>query len=137
MASKLKVGKAATGCRDGTGERPADRASEISSAGGSGPVPFGTDPKRFPRIPPQTLHACFKAISRHGLIAGVHNKNDEMVRAAIQAVETSGIRDYRAHAMSRPPATETLAMAEVYELAADAGCRASGNRLRRRGERSR
>lgn len=83
---------------------------------------FCTDPKRFPRIPPQTLHACFKAIAAHGLAAGVHNENDEMVRAAIADVEASGIRDYRAHGLSRPPATETLAMAEVYELAADAGC---------------
>jgi allantoinase len=83
---------------------------------------FCTDPKRFPRIPPQTLHACFKTIAAHGLAAGVHNENDEMVRAAMQAVEASGVRDYRAHGLSRPPATETLAMAEVYELAADAGC---------------
>jgi allantoinase len=83
---------------------------------------FNTDPKRFPRIPPQTLYACFKEIGAHGLMAGVHNENDEMVRAAIKAVEASGIRDYRAHAMSRPPVSETLAMAEVYEIGAQAGC---------------
>jgi allantoinase len=83
---------------------------------------FGTDPKRFPRIPPQTLHACFSKIAPHGLIAGVHNENDEMVRAAMRDVEAAGIRDYRAHALSRPVAVETLAMAEVYELAADVGC---------------
>ncbi|MBN9084452.1 MAG: allantoinase [Rhizobiales bacterium 62-17] len=105
-------------------EEGAKRIDEMVAAGAASFKfsTFGTDPKRFPRIPPQTLHACFKAISRHGLIAGVHNENDEMVRAAIGAVEASGIRDYRAHALSRPPATETLAMAEVYELAADAGC---------------
>jgi allantoinase len=85
---------------------------------------FGTHPERFPRIPPQTLHACFAAIAEHGLIAGVHNENDEMVRAAIKRVEASNIRDYRAHGLSRPPATETLAMAEIYELAADTGCSA-------------
>ena len=83
---------------------------------------FCTDPKRFPRIPPQTLHSCFAAIAAHGLAAGVHNENDEMVRAAMKAVEASGIRDYRAHGLSRSPAAETLAMAEVYELAADTGC---------------
>ena len=83
---------------------------------------FNTDSKRFPRIPPQTLHACFTEIGKHGLIAGVHNENDEMVRAAMAEVEASGIRDYRAHAMSRPPVTETLAMAEVYEIGAQAGC---------------
>jgi allantoinase len=83
---------------------------------------FCTDPKRFPRIAPQTLHACFTEIGKHGLAAGVHNENDEMVRAAIKAVEDSGIRDYRAHGLSRPPVTETLAMAEVYEIGAQAGC---------------
>ena len=83
---------------------------------------FNTDPKRFPRILPQTLYACFKEIGAHGLMAGVHNEDDEMVRAAIKAVEDSGIRDYRAHAMSRPPVSETLAMAEVYEIGAQADC---------------
>jgi allantoinase len=85
---------------------------------------FCTDPKRFPRIPPQTLYDCFVEIGKHGLIAGVHNENDEMVRAAMRDVEASGIRDYRAHAMSRPAVTETLAMAEVYEIGAQAGCSA-------------
>ncbi|MVA22068.1 amidohydrolase family protein [Agrobacterium vitis] len=85
---------------------------------------FNTDSKRFPRIPPQTLYACFTEIAKHGLAAGVHNENDEMVRAAIADVEASGIRDYRAHGLSRPPVTETLAMAEVYELGAQSGCSA-------------
>jgi allantoinase len=85
---------------------------------------FNTDSKRFPRIPPQTLHACFTEIARHGLAAGVHNENDEMVRAAIAAVKSSGVRDYRAHGLSRPPVTETVAMAEVYEIGAQTGCSA-------------
>ena len=83
---------------------------------------FGTDPERFPRIPPQTLHACFSEIARHGLAAGVHNENDEMIRASEAAVAASGITDYRAHGLSRPPVTEALAIAEVYEIAAAAGC---------------
>lgn len=85
---------------------------------------FNTDSKRFPRVAPQVLYECFVEIGKHGLAAGVHNENDEMVRAAIAAVEASGITDYRAHGLSRPPVTETLAMAEVYELGAQAGCSA-------------
>ena len=85
---------------------------------------FNTDSKRFPRIAPQMLYACFAEIGKHGLAAGVHNENDEMVRAAMAAVEAAGITDYRAHGLSRPPVTETLAMAEVYELGAQAGCSA-------------
>jgi allantoinase len=83
---------------------------------------FGTHPERFPRIPPQTLHACFAEIARHGLIAGVHNENDEVVRACEKIVAASGITDYRAHGMSRPPVSEALATAEVYEIAAATGC---------------
>jgi allantoinase len=83
---------------------------------------FETHPDRFPRIPTPLLHDCFAAVAREGLIAGVHNENDEAVRAAIAAVQASGLSDYRAHALSRPAYTEALATAEVYELAAATGC---------------
>jgi allantoinase len=98
--------------------------SDMASAGAAGFKfsTFGTHPERFPRIPPQTLHACFIEIAQHGLIAGVHNENDEMVRAAEADVAHLGITDYRAHGLSRPPVTEALATAEVYEIGAAAGC---------------
>lgn len=83
---------------------------------------FGTHPERFPRIPPQQLYRFFSAIAPTGLTAGVHNENDEIVRAAIAAVEASGLTDYRAHGRSRPPISETLAMAEVYEIGLATGC---------------
>jgi len=83
---------------------------------------FGTDPRRFPRIPPQTLYACFEAIAPRGLVAGIHNENDEMVRAYITKVEASNVTDYRAHGLSRPPISEALATAEVFELGAGAAC---------------
>ena len=83
---------------------------------------FGTHPTRFPRVPPQTLYACFRRIGRRGLLAGIHNENDEMVRAFVADVEKSGVTDYRAHGLSRPPITEALADAEVFELGAGAGC---------------
>jgi allantoinase len=83
---------------------------------------FGTHPTRFPRIPPQTLYACFRRIGPRGLIAGIHNENDEMVRAFIAEIENSGITDYRAHGLSRPPITEALADVEVFELGAGAKC---------------
>lgn len=85
---------------------------------------FGTDPERFPRIPPATLHDCFAAIARHGLMAGVHNEDDETVRALEARVRASGITGYRAHGQSRPPYSENLAIVQVYEIGADTGCRA-------------
>jgi allantoinase len=83
---------------------------------------FGTHPKRFPRVPPQVLFACFRVIGPRGLVAGIHNEDDEMVRAFVAEVEALGITDYRAHGLSRPPITEALATAEVFELGVGAGC---------------
>ena len=83
---------------------------------------FGTDPKRFPRIPAALLEDCFRAIAPTGLTAGVHNEDDEAVRAAIAKVKASGITDYRAHGLSRPPLTELLASNQIYETGAATGC---------------
>ena len=83
---------------------------------------FGTDPIRFPRIPPALLEECFAAIAPTGLTAGVHNEDDEAVRAAMAKVKASGITDYRAHALSRPPLTELLASLQIYETGAATGC---------------
>ena len=68
------------------------------------------------------LYECFAEVAKQGLVAGVHNENDEAVRAMTKAVVTSGITDYRAHGLSRPPITEALAIAEIYEIAAATGC---------------
>ena len=83
---------------------------------------FGTDPKRFPRIPPVQLQECFAAIAPTGLVAGVHNENHEAVETHVGRVKASGISDWRAHGLSRPPITELLAMVEIYETGALAGC---------------
>jgi len=83
---------------------------------------FGTDPIRFPRIPPALLEECFAAIAPTGLTAGVHNEDDEYVRAAMAKVKAAGITDWRAHAMSRPPLTELLATLQIYETGAATGC---------------
>lgn len=105
-------------------EEGAARIGELIEAGAAAFKfsTFGTHPKRFPRIPPHLLYACFRLIGPHGLVAGIHNENDEMVRAFTAEVEASGITDYRAHGLSRPPITEALATAEVFEIGAGAGC---------------
>jgi allantoinase len=105
-------------------EDGAARIDELIAAGAAGFKfsTFGTDPQRFPRVPPQTLYDCFAAIARHGLIAGIHNEDDEMVRAFVARVNAEGLTDYAAHGRSRPPITEALAMAQVYEIGAATGC---------------
>jgi allantoinase len=83
---------------------------------------FGTDPKRFPRIPPALLAECFAEVAKTGLTAGVHNESDEYVHAAMAKVKAAGITDYTAHGLSRPPLTELLAMLKIYEIGAHTGC---------------
>jgi len=68
------------------------------------------------------MAACFTEVARTGLTAGVHNENDEFVRTAMAEVKAAGITDWRAHGLSRPPLTELLAMAEIYEIGAATGC---------------
>jgi len=105
-------------------EEGATRIGELIDAGAAAFKfsTFGTHPKRFPRIPPRLLYACFSVIGPRGLVAGIHNENDEMVRSFTAEIEASGITDYRAHGLSRPPITEALATAEVFEIGVGAGC---------------
>ncbi len=84
---------------------------------------FGTDPVRFPRIPPYLMYDCFAEVAKHGLVAGVHNEDDETVKYLIEQVKAQGITDYRAHALSRPIYSENLAVNQVYEIGAMTGCR--------------
>ena len=106
---------------------PAEGAARVNELVDAGAAAFKfstfeTHPKRFPRIPPQTLYAAFRAVGQRGLVAGIHNENDEMVRAFMAEVVRANLSDYTAHGLSRPPITEALAIAEVYELGAGAGC---------------
>lgn len=106
---------------------PAEGAARIAEQAEAGVAgfkfsTFGTDPKRFPRIPPALLLACFAEVAKTGLAAGVHNEDDAYVREALAAVEAAGVTDWRAHGLSRPPMTELLALLQIYETGAATGC---------------
>lgn len=76
---------------------------------------FGTDPKRFPRIPPYLMYESFKKIAPSGLVCGVHNEDDESVKHLIEKLKTQR-NDYLVHNLSRPIWTENIAVAQIYEL---------------------
>lgn len=108
---------------------PQEGAAKIAEQVAAGAIgfkfsTFGTDPERFPRIPPYMMHECFAEIAKYGLVAGVHNEDDETVKHLIETVKAQGISDYRAHTLSRPVYSENLAILQIYELGADTGCRA-------------
>ncbi|MFT8643397.1 dihydroorotase [Gluconacetobacter sp.] len=85
---------------------------------------FETDPERFPRIPAALLAECFAEIARYGLVAGVHNEDDEFVKSAIREVKQKGLSDWSAHGLSRPALAEALAITQIYEIGAATGCSA-------------
>lgn len=108
---------------------PAEGASRIAEQAAAGVAAFkfstfGTHPTRFPRISPPLLAEAFAEVAKTGLTAGVHNEDDEFVRAAIDKVRAAGIIDWRAHAMSRPPLAELLATLQVYETGVATGAAA-------------
>lgn len=108
---------------------PAEGASRIDELVQAGAAAFkfstfGTHPQRFPRIAPYLMHDCFVAIAPHGLMAAVHNEDDETVRAMTERVRAYGETGYAAHGRSRPPLAEALATAQVYEIGAETGCAA-------------
>lgn len=108
---------------------PAEGASRIAEQAEAGVAAFkfstfGTHPTRFPRINPPLLAEAFAEVAKTGLTAGVHNEDDEFVRAAMEAVKAAGITDWRAHAMSRPPLAELLATLQVYETGVATGAAA-------------
>lgn len=108
---------------------PEEGASRIAEQAQAGVAAFkfstfGTDPTRFPRIAPPLLAEAFAEVAKTGLTAGVHNEDDESVRAAMAAVKASGINDWRAHELSRPPLTELLATLQIYETGAQTGAAA-------------
>lgn len=108
---------------------PAEGASRIAEQAAAGVAAFkfstfGTHPTRFPRINPPLLAQAFAEVTKTGLTAGVHNEDDEFVRAAMEAVKAAGITDWRAHAMSRPPLAELLATLQVYETGVATGAAA-------------
>lgn len=108
---------------------PAEGAQQMAALVEAGAVgfkfsTFGTDPVRFPRLAPYVLHECFAEAAKFGLVAGVHNEDDETVKALIDITKEKGITNYRAHALSRPIYAENLAIQQIYEIGADTGARA-------------
>jgi allantoinase len=84
---------------------------------------FETDPERFPRIADGDLRDAFRQVGQAGLTVGVHAEDGEIIYPLIAAYQAAGKRYPRAHCETRPPVSETAAVALALELAADAETR--------------
>jgi len=85
---------------------------------------FESSPTRFPRILSNQTLEVFGALADTDIPLGVHNEDQEIVRAHIAAAKAAGRDGIAAHSESRPPAAELAATAQFLELGASAGAHA-------------
>lgn len=78
---------------------------------------FETDPNRFPRIPDGVLWEILPVLAQHRIPVGFHAENDDLIFHLIRKYQREGRSDPLAHCETRPPASETLAVLKLLELA--------------------
>jgi len=100
-------------------------AADLAGAGACGfkISLFDTDRRRFPRISDAELIDALSAIADTGRTVCVHAENNEMVKALIARYRDEAPRDPLAHCLSRPPASESMAVLTALEAASYAGAR--------------
>jgi allantoinase len=106
----------------------------IRKSGGVGEIPglveggvcgfklsmFETDPERFPRIADGDLLEAFRVVRQAGLTLGLHAEDGDIIDPLIAQYQAAGKRFPRAHCETRPPVSETAAVALALELASAA-----------------
>lgn len=78
---------------------------------------FGTDPVRFPRIPPYLMYEIMQECAKYDRLVGVHNEDHESVIYLSEKIKKERT-DYKSHNLSRPKWVENLAVNTIYELGA-------------------
>lgn len=82
---------------------------------------FESHPIRFPRIPADQTLDLLEVAADVGLPVGLHNEDQEIVRARIARLAAAGKTTFEWHSPSRPPAAELAATAAFLELGAVTG----------------
>ncbi|PJX55971.1 MULTISPECIES: amidohydrolase family protein [unclassified Klebsiella] len=85
---------------------------------------FESSPTRFPRITTDQIYSIFGALADTDVPLGVHNEDQEIVRALIAKAKSEGRNGLTVHSESRPPAAELAATAQFLELGASLGAHA-------------
>jgi allantoinase len=81
------------------------------------------DPVRFPRIAAGVLWNVLPVIAEQGVTVGFHAENEELINFLVDRLRKEGRVYPLAHCLSRPSASETLAVLELLELAYWTRCR--------------
>lgn len=82
---------------------------------------FESHPVRFPRIPADETLDLLEVAAGLGLPVGLHNEDQEIVRARVARLRADGKSAIEWHSPSRPPAAELASTAHFLELGAAAG----------------
>ena len=77
---------------------------------------FESSPTRFPRIPADLVLDLLEALAPTDLPLGLHNEDQEIVRARIARARAEGLEGIEAHSTSRPEAAELSATAAFHAL---------------------
>ncbi|KFC69932.1 Dihydroorotase, multifunctional complex type [Devosia sp. LC5] len=85
---------------------------------------FESSPTRFPRIAADQLLDLFEALAPTVVPLGIHNEDQEIVRARIARAKAAGQNGIEAHSSSRPLAAEQASTAHFLELGALSGAHA-------------
>lgn len=85
---------------------------------------FESSPTRFPRIGADRMLAIFEALAETDIPLGIHNEDQEIVRARLAAFRAAGRDGIEAHSPSRPPAAELASTAQFLEIGATANAHA-------------
>jgi allantoinase len=105
---------------------PGQGTAEMARLAASGACAFKissmeSHPVRFPRLPADEMLAILEASVPTGLPVGLHNEDQEIVRAAIAAFKRAGLTTPEWHEPSRPLAAEMAATAAFLELGVATG----------------
>ena len=76
----------------------------------------------FPAVTSAHLLEAMTVIAELGLPYGLHAEDDDLMKAGIERLRAAGRKDSLAHAESRPPLVETVAVALALTLAEATGC---------------
>lgn len=85
---------------------------------------FESSPTRFPRIAADQMLDLLERLAAEDVPLGIHNEDQEIVRARIAAARAAGLDGIAVHSSSRPPAAELASTAQFLELGAASGAHA-------------
>jgi dihydroorotase-like cyclic amidohydrolase len=104
---------------------PAQSSVDVEAMAAEGAVAFmsamASRNRSFPEVNDAQLHDAMRVIAELGLPYGIHAENDDLVEAGIARMAAEERTDPLAHADSRPPLVETVAVSTVLQLAEATG----------------